>query len=87
MNYKQLTNFLFVIVFYFNLHVPNCVITVLCFYLIIVFLVATNSSFVVCGNNFLYRHNGIMFPSLVVSSLYCTVIAASFDDVFRFGVY
>ena len=55
---------------------PNCVIVVRLYVLswIFVFLVAANCSFVAIETNCLYRCNGIMFPSLPVSTLYCTVI-------------
>ena len=50
------------------------------------FLVATNCSFVSLGNNLLYLCKNIMFPSLLVSILYGTIIETWFDDVFRFAI-
>ena len=61
----------------FTLHMPSFVNVVwLCiFSLMFVFLVATNCSIVALENNLLYMYNGIIFPSLSVSTLYQTVIA------------
>ena len=50
------------------------------------FLVATNCSSVVIGNNFLYMCKGIMFLSLPVSTLYSTIFQTWFNDVFRIAV-
>ena len=52
----------------------------------LLFLVATNCSFVAIGNNFLYMCKGIMFPSLPVSTMHGTLTETWFDCVFRFAV-
>ena len=72
----------------FTFHMPNCVIVVLLYvlYWMLLFLIATNWSFVALENNFLYTHKGIMFPSLPVSTLYGTIIGTWFDNVFRLPI-
>ena len=56
------------------------------FSLIFISLVATNCPIVALGNNFLYKYNGSIFPSLPVSALYGSVIITSFHDDFRLSV-
>ena len=53
----------------------------ICFSFIFVFLVAANCSLVALGNNILSIYNDIMFPSLLVTTLYDTIIMILFDDV------
>ena len=48
--------------------------------------IAASWSFLALGNNLLYKCEGIMFPSLPVSTLYGTIIESWFDNVFRFAV-
>ena len=45
------------------------------------FVVASNCSFATLGNNLLYMCKGIMFHSLLVSTLYGTIIETWFNDV------
>ena len=66
----------------FTFHFPYCVIVLLfVFNWMFLFLVATSCSFVDLGNNLLYKYKGIMFPSLPVCMLYCTIIETWFDDL------
>ena len=79
----------YVIMFSFNPHMPNCVIVVqvYIFSLMFVSVFAANCSIVALGNTFLYMYNGIIFPSLPMSTLYGTVFMTLFDDVFRFAIF
>ena len=63
---------------------PNCVHVdqLYIFGLIFIFPVATNCPVVALRNNFLDIYNGIMFPSLPVSTLYGTIILTLFDNRF-----
>ena len=50
------------------------------------FFFATNCSLVLLGNNFLYMSNGMIFPSLPISTLYGNITLLGPADVFRFAV-
>ena len=64
-------------------HLPNCVIVVWLYVLSLVASLADASlSIVALGNNFVNILNDIMFPSLPISNLYDTIMAAVLDDVF-----